>query len=77
MNEENKISQPDNESDSPSNVNEITDEDLEQVSGGLKSPTTGQHLTKISGSPVQDKWAGNNFGNIKSLVYDDESPKET
>jgi bacteriocin-like protein len=76
MNEENKISQPGNESENPSNVNEITDQDLEQVSGGLNSPSTGQHLTKISGSPVQDKWAGNNLGKIKPLIYDDESPKE-
>ena len=75
MNEGNKISQPDNESENPSNVNEITDQDLEQVSGGLKSTPTSQHLSKISGSPVQDKWAGNNFGNFKNIM-DDESPKE-
>lgn len=72
MTEENKRPSPENESENSSQISDLTDQDLEQVSGGLNSPSTGQHLTKAT-----DKWKGNNLGNIKPLIYDDESPKET
>lgn len=76
MNAENNTSQPTGEAENPSNVSEITDRDLEQVSGGLSSASAGNPLFKPRGTLIQDKFKGNNLGDFKVISADDESPKE-
>ena len=47
MNEENNKPSSENESENPSDINEMTEEDLEQVAGGLTSiPTNSAQYMK-------------------------------